>query len=173
MSVNVLVAFASKHGATGEIATGVVQGLREGGLRAELRRAEEVADIGPYDAVVLGSAVYMGKWQAPAREFLKRFERELRVRPTWLFSSGPTGGSPDADAKVAASQRLPEAVPAPGEIAKRAPRIGVRAHATFGGRIGDDMTGMLERWMPRGDWRDFDQVKTWGRKIAIELSHTN
>jgi menaquinone-dependent protoporphyrinogen oxidase len=161
MSVNVLVAFASKHGATGEIATGVVQGLREGGLRAELRRAEEVADIGPYDAVVLGSAVYMGKWQAPAREFLKRFERELRVRPTWLFSSGPTGGSPDADAKVAASQRLPEAVPAPGEIAKRAPRIG------------DDMTGMLERWMPRGDWRDFDQVKTWGRKIAIELSHTN
>jgi menaquinone-dependent protoporphyrinogen oxidase len=111
----------------------------------------------------------MGRWQGDAMEFLKRFEHELKARPTWLFSSGPTGGSAEADAAVARALASPEAVPAPKDIAKRAARIGARGHATFPGKVGAGVGGMFEQWVPRGDWRDFDAIKAWARSIGTEL----
>ena len=59
----VLVAYASKHGATAEIAAAVAQTLNECGLRAACMNASEVESLEPYDAVVLGSAVYMKRWR--------------------------------------------------------------------------------------------------------------
>ncbi|MGQ9852506.1 MAG: hypothetical protein ACUVTG_03795, partial [Candidatus Oleimicrobiaceae bacterium] len=43
----VLVAFASKYGATNEIAERIGQVLRTAGLEAEVRAAGEVKDLGP------------------------------------------------------------------------------------------------------------------------------
>jgi hypothetical protein len=31
------------------------------------------------------------------------------------------------------------------------------------------MGGFFERWMPKGDWRDFDAVRGWADGIAAEL----
>jgi menaquinone-dependent protoporphyrinogen oxidase len=40
-----------------------------------------VGTVEGYDAVILGSAVYMGHWLAPAKEFVTRFRDTLaRVR---------------------------------------------------------------------------------------------
>jgi menaquinone-dependent protoporphyrinogen oxidase len=55
--MNVLVAFASKHGPTAEIAEAVADRLRASGLTVECRRATDVTSVERYDAVVLGSAV--------------------------------------------------------------------------------------------------------------------
>jgi len=171
MTSEVLVAFATKHGGTAGIAEAIGHTLRQSGdLTVDVRPAGEVRDLDGYRAVIVGSAVYMGKWQEDAIEFLKRFERELRERPVWLFSSGPTGGSADADTAVARAATSPDAVLAPGEVAKRAQRFGARGHATFAGRVSDEANGLLERWMPRGDWRDFALVATWARAIGAELS---
>ena len=41
--------------------------------------------------MVLGSAVYAGRWLEPAREYAATHAGGLRTRPTWLFSSGPIG----------------------------------------------------------------------------------
>ena len=96
----VLVAFASRHGATREIAATIVRSLRdsEAGLSAGLsavlapvQRSPEPAD---FDAVVLGSAVYAGRWLEPARRYAETMAPELSDRPTWLFSSGLVGGPP-------------------------------------------------------------------------------
>ena len=54
----------------------------------------EVSDLAQYDAVILGSAVYMGNWLEGARRFVTEHAGELAARPTWLFSSGPTGDPP-------------------------------------------------------------------------------
>jgi menaquinone-dependent protoporphyrinogen oxidase len=171
MTSDVLVAYATKHGGTTGIAEAIGQTLRDAGqVSVDVRPAGEVRDLADYRAVVVGSALYMGKWQKDGIDFLKRFERELRERPVWLFSSGPTGGTADADAAVTRAATSPDAVPAPGDVAKRAQRIGTRGHATFAGRIGDEANGFLERWMPRGDWRDFDLVAEWARHIAAQLA---
>jgi menaquinone-dependent protoporphyrinogen oxidase len=168
MTASVLVAYASKHGGTAEIADGIAAAISASGDTARVLPAEDVHDLAPFDAVVLGSAVYRGRWRGEARGFLKRHGNALRERPTWLFSSGPTGGTPNADAAVLRAMQSVES-PLPKELRSAVEKIPVRGHATFPGRVNERMTGLLERWMPRGDWRDFDRVRAWGTSIATEL----
>lgn len=170
MDGRVLVAYATKHGATGAIAETIGSVLRERGLEVEVRPVAEVADVSGYKAVVLGSALYMFHWQKEAMRFLKRHEAALRERPTWLFSCGPTGGSEEADAAVAAANASATDVAPIKEVTARAERIGARGHATFAGRIGPEMTGFFERWMPRGDWLEPGVVNAWAEQIAGELA---
>lgn len=163
MPGQVLVAYASKHGGTAEIAQALAAALRDAGVDAEARLAAEVTDLAGYRAAVVGSGVYAGRWAADARRFVRKHGTALRAMPTWLFCSGPTGGSPDAEAAVRAA--------GPGVVdpSMRKIDIGARGWATFAGRVGDGIGGPFERWVPKGDWRDFDQVAAWGRHIATEL----
>src|ERR1044072_4040654 len=87
----VLVAYASKRGATAEIATAVAQALNASGVSAACIEAEDVGTLAGYDAVVLGSAVYMKLCGPQARRFLRRHADALGARPFWVFSSGPVG----------------------------------------------------------------------------------
>jgi menaquinone-dependent protoporphyrinogen oxidase len=168
MTASVLVAYASKHGGTAEIAQWIAGAISSSGDSASVLPAAEVHDLAPYDAVVLGSAVYRGRWRGEARGFLKRHGEALRERPTWLFSSGPTGGTPAADAAVDRALQSTESE-LPRELRSAVGAIPVRGHATFPGRVDERMTGILERWMPRGDWRNFERVRAWGASIASEL----
>ena len=89
--MNVLVAYASRHGATEEIARDIAQRLTS---RGHLVTAEPVSsdpDPEQYEAVVVGSAVYIEHWDKRALEFVHRHAVALASRPTWLFSSGPKG----------------------------------------------------------------------------------
>ncbi|MEA3375393.1 MAG: flavodoxin domain-containing protein, partial [Chloroflexota bacterium] len=66
MAHQVLVAYATKHGATAEIAKKVGQVLREAGLPTDVLPAGDVGDLTSYSAVVLGSAIYIGRWRKDA-----------------------------------------------------------------------------------------------------------
>ena len=169
MNGRVLVAYASKHGSTAEIAQAIGEALAEMGFTTDVRPAREVRSLDEYSAVIVGSVVQMNRWRGDALDFVKRFERDLQARPTWLFSSGPTGGSPEADALVVSAAASPDAVPPPKDIAKRAAKIGARGHATFPGKVGEGVGGIFERWVPKGDWRNFDAIKAWARGIGTEL----
>ena len=71
MNTQVLVVYATKYGATAEIAEKIGQVLRQAGLRTDVLPADGVSDLTPYKAVVLGSAVYIGKWRKEAVKFLQ------------------------------------------------------------------------------------------------------
>jgi menaquinone-dependent protoporphyrinogen oxidase len=164
MNGQALIVYATKNGSTAEIAEHLGATLRDRGFVTDVRPAKEVRSIDDYGLVVVGSAVYMFRWQGDAIDFLKRFHRQLESRPTWLFSSGPTGGTPEADAKV--DEILRQQPPPPDNVAKLGARIGIRGHRTFGGRAGPEMGGIFARFMPKGDWRDLDAVRDWGHEIA-------
>ena len=66
--MHVLVTVASRHGSTREIADAIAQELRMPGIDADVRHVEEVPDLNSYDAVVLGSAIYMGNWESAANQ---------------------------------------------------------------------------------------------------------
>ncbi len=105
--MKVLVCAASKYGATAEIARAIADVLAERGCEVTVIPPEEVGAIGEFDAVVLGSAVYMGHWMKPARELVQRSAAALGARPVWLFSSGPVGEPPKpADNPVDVSEIL-------------------------------------------------------------------
>jgi menaquinone-dependent protoporphyrinogen IX oxidase len=90
-NMTVLVAYASKHGATQGIAEHIAEQLRQPGKQAEARPVEEVSDPSSYDVFVIGSAVYYGSWLKEATEWVHRNQAILAERLVWLWSSGPPG----------------------------------------------------------------------------------
>jgi menaquinone-dependent protoporphyrinogen oxidase len=164
MNSKALVAYGTKHGSTAEIAEAIGETFRARGITTEVAPADAIRSVDDVGLVVVGGGVYVGRWHGAAVDFLKRFDRQLRDRPTWLFGSGPTGGTPKADQLLV--EILAEQPPAPGNIAKLAERIGAREYRTFGGRAGPGMGGIFERWVPKGDWRDFDAIREWADRIA-------
>ncbi len=98
--MTILVAYASKHGATEQIAAFIGQCLYDADLPVVVADVETIRDIRPYSAVILGSAVYAGQWQSSAATFLSQHADDLARIPVWLFSSGPTGeGDPSETLK--------------------------------------------------------------------------
>src|SRR5947207_4549288 len=95
--MRVLVCAASRHGATAAIAERVGAVLREHSVDVHVRVPAEVAGLDGYEAVVVGSAVYMGRWLARAHRFVVGHRVALSAMPVWLFSSGPVGDPPEPD----------------------------------------------------------------------------
>ncbi len=163
---HVLVAHASKRGSTAEIAQAIAEELRHAGLDVDCRAAGEVGSLSSYDAVVLGSAVYMKRWQGDAKHFLREHADELSERPFWVFSSGPVG---DPGKSGDASWLEPP------RIIDRAHQLGVRAHVVFGGRVPAEPRGPIERAMVKNtpaqyrDLRDWDEIRAWAKRVALEL----
>jgi menaquinone-dependent protoporphyrinogen oxidase len=167
MATKVLVAYATKYGATAEIAEKVGQVLREAGLQADVVPAEQAGEPAGYDAVVLGSAVYAGQWRKPAAAFLEAQQSALAERPVWLFSSGPLGeGDP---VELMNGWRFPEAQQ---PIANR---IQPRDIAFFHGALNMKELNLGEKLIvkalkaPEGDFRDWDAIAAWAEGIAAAL----
>jgi len=175
--MTVLVAYATRHGATAGIAERIAETLTAEGAPAEARPVDEVADVRPYDAVVLGAAAYMYHWLKPATAFAKRHRSELAARPVWLFSSGPTG-TDTVDAKgndVLVASRPKEFEQLPAALGSRGERVFFGAYDRDAPPIGlaekmaARMPAAARDAIPSGDFRDWDAIDTWAREIAAEL----
>ena len=163
--MKVLVAYASKRGSTAEIAETVAATLRREGLGVCLEPAGDVQSLERFDAVVLGSAVYMKRWRGDARHFLKKHRKALRQTPFWVFSSGPIGDPARDD----------QAWMEPPKLAQKVEDLGGREHVVFGGCVPAEPRGMMERAMVEGipqeyrDRRDWDEIRTWTKQVASDL----
>lgn len=163
--VRVLVVYASKHGSTGEVAQWIGQELRAAGIDVEARPAGAVGSVTGFDAVVLGSAVYMGRWRREARQFVRRHARNLRHRAVWLFSTGPLDHSAEQGEQPAT----------PSQAASLAEQLRARDHVTFGGALAADVKGIPDAMVARrshGDFRDPEAVRAWAAGIASALGET-
>jgi len=167
MDIQILVAYATKYGATAEIAEKIGQVLRLAGLRTDVLPVADVSDLTSYKAVLLGSAVYIGKWRKEAVKFLQANEKMLAERQVWLFSSGPTG---EGDAvELTEGWRFPKAQQ------PLADRIRPRDIAIFHGYVNMKKLNFIDKWMaknvevPLGDFRDWEAITSWATDIADVL----
>ena len=162
-SPTVLVSAATKHGATLEIAEAIAAGLARRGVSAQAKDAATVQALDDFDAVVIGSAVYAGRWLAPARELVDRHFPGDGARPVWLFSSGPVG-EPD-----------PKPEGDPVDVATVVAATAARDHRVFAGRIDRTRLGFAERAIvralraPEGDFRDWEAIDAFAAEIAASL----
>lgn len=166
--MRVLVTYATKNGSTEEIAEAIADELTAHGLEVHCQSVHD-ADASGVDAVVLGSAVYAGRWLRPARRFLKAESERLSRMPFWMFSSGPFGEQSTHPTEQ--DLRWQE----PAKVVARAESLGVRAHVVFGGRLPENPHGFIEQAMARNtppdtrDARDWDEIRAWASTIAEEL----
>jgi menaquinone-dependent protoporphyrinogen oxidase len=160
----VLVAYATKMGATKEIAYAIGDRLTERGCEATVRPASTVTSLDGYDAVVLGSAVYAGRWRATAVKFVRRHTERLTGLPVWLFESGWLGKRPSTLSATPGGRR-------------RARRVGSAPPTVFGGRLDPDLaTGFLDRALAKrmaGDARDWKEIAAWTDDVADSLTSTH
>jgi len=184
----VLVVYASRHGSTRGIAQRIGDVLRSEGLEVEVAPADHAAGVGTADAVVVGSAVYMGSWLKEGIDFIKRNEVLLAELPLWLFSSGPLPGSsmdkgPSRDPLTDALG--PEEGPGSGgrkKLIEISAMTHPKEHRVFLGAFDPDdpprvtserlvrMLPAVKKALPAGDFRDWDAIEAWAHEIAATLA---
>ncbi|HEY4606280.1 MAG TPA: flavodoxin domain-containing protein, partial [Acidimicrobiia bacterium] len=158
----ILVSMASKHGATADIGRAIADVINEEGIEARISLPEDVVAVDDFDAVILGSAVYAGRWMKSMKELVDRHGTELRKRPVWLFSSGPVGDPPKPEEE-------------PVDVAPIVEATGARGHSIFAGKLERKVLSFGERAIvtafkvPDGDFRDWSEIGEWAREIATEL----
>lgn len=164
--MKVIVVVGSKHGSTRSIAEAVGDELRTTGLDVTIVGVESAAiSLDGYDAAVIGSAVYVGRWMKDARDFLEDNRESLRKVPLWLFSSGPLG-----DASKPSGDLV--------DVRSFADDVHARDHRVFAGKLDRADLSIAERaavrlvHAPYGDAREWGEIRSWAKTIAAELTDT-
>ena len=162
-SMHILVTAASKHGATDDVADAIAKRLQESGMTVDRIAPSEVTTVAPYDAVVVGSAVYVLQWMPEAHDFMERFGDDLQGKPVWAFSVGMNG--------------VPKHAPQdPTRVGPLLTHVNCRDLRTFPGRYKPSLLSLRERSVARlagvveGDFRDWEAIEQWTDGIIAELS---
>ena len=165
--MKLLVAYASKYGATAEIAEVIGKELGKRHYEVDVKSVDDVDSLDGYDGFVIGSALYAGGWMKTAAEFLRSNQDLLASHPVWLFSSGPTGqGDPN---EIMGGWKFPEDLKAVSE------KISPRDVILFHGKIDPDRLSSTESAIIKsvnatvGDYRDWLVVRGWARRIDLDL----
>lgn len=157
-STRVLVAVASRHGATAEIGSELGAALADLGCQVTVADVETEPDVRGHDVVVLGSAIYAGHWLKTAREYVDANRDALRERTVWLFSSGPVGDPP-------------EPATDPADLGEVTEKTGARGHRLFAGKVDRTELRFAERAIlaalrvPDGDFRELSEVRAWAATL--------
>ncbi|HEX5621052.1 MAG TPA: flavodoxin domain-containing protein [Solirubrobacteraceae bacterium] len=161
MSKPILVAYATKHESTREVATALAVRMRIRGAEVDVRPASEVGTLSPYGAVVLGGALYAGRWHRDARRFLAHHRDELSRLPLAVFGMGPLKTEP---ADVDASRRqLDRALAKEPDLVPMSVRI-------FGGVIDPAKLRFPFTHMNAADARDWDAISAWAEELVRRLA---
>ena len=163
MDKKILVAYASKYGATGGIADAIGKELCAKGVSADVALVKNARNIGSYQGVVIGSAIYMGKWMSEAVDFVKQNKDVLRRMPVAYFLVCMTLSNP-TDKKRA------EVLAYMDPILKEVPEIKPVGIGTFAGAMNYNNLSWIykkilkSKGTPEGDYRDWNAIRLWARE---------
>ena len=162
MASRVLITAASKYGATKEMAGTIADVMGGRGLKAEFLPLDEIESVRAYDAVIVGSAVYLGRWMTMGREFLTRHRADLLERAVWLYSSGPIADHGEENQM---------------DVEELLQLVDAREHKLFRGSIARRNLSVAERLLIMslgvndGDYRDWAEIRAWADGIAGDLTN--
>jgi menaquinone-dependent protoporphyrinogen oxidase len=147
---------------TWEIAEAIAAGLTARGIEADPRPLGEIEGVEEYDIIVLGSAIYLGRWLKQARKFAHDHAQQLKAKQVWLFSSGPVE-APGAHARHAE----------PADALELERLTGAVEHRLFPGKLDRERLALAEKLVaaaanaPDSDTRDWESVDAFAAHISM------
>jgi menaquinone-dependent protoporphyrinogen oxidase len=155
MTTAVLVAYATRHGSTAQVAGAVAGYLRSHVDEVTLAPVRDVRrPVDRYALVVLGAPLYSGRWHRDAHRFLKRHRAELARVPVAVFGMGPR--TDDEQACRRSRAQLDRALSRHGWL-------GPAVLAVFGGVDPPDHHGRK----PQRDLRDWTAIRSWTLTLPV------
>ena len=168
MKAKFLIAYATRVGSTIEIAEAIGKVLTEWGADVDIRSTSERIDVEDYDAVILGSAIRVGKWLPEAVDFLKTHRAALSTIPTAFFVACMTlHDDTDENRKLVLSYLDP--------VLEEVPEVRPVSIGLFAGEVNPTKLSLPIRLfirvnkVPRGDFRRWDDIRRWASSIAPTL----
>lgn len=170
MQAEVLVAYVSRSGSTEDVAEAMGVAMEDAGVKVDVKPMANVESIADDTSVVIGTALYGGRFPREFHGFVKRFQRELgNVRP-WIFALGPTENEAKHFA-AAEEQARKELAKYPwlhaadvrvmgGSFDPRHLKVG------FPFNLAMKLPGNPMRKAPASDIRDWDFIRRWATGIA-------
>jgi len=160
MEKRVLVTYASKYGSTGGVADAVGKELCSKGMAADVVLIKNARNVSSYQGMVIGSAIYMGKWMPEAVDFVKQNKDILRQVPVAYFLVCMTLSQPT-------EKKRAEALSYMDPILKAAPEIKPVGIGTFAGALNYSNLSWINKKIlkskgsPEGDFRDWKAIRAW------------
>ncbi|ABN57750.1 MULTISPECIES: flavodoxin domain-containing protein [Methanoculleus] len=166
MAERILVAYATRYGSTAEVAEAIGDELRKVGAEVDVRPVDEIRDLSPYRAAVIGSPIYMGKWLPEPQVFIEKNQQRLRTIPVAYFSVGltVTDRSPEILRKAEASMDAVRMLVNPVEV------------GIFPGKLESSGLSFTDRTIVKmiraktGDFRDWEIVRSWAQAVHRKLT---
>jgi len=166
----ILIAYGTRYGSTREVAGTVAATLGEQGIDADVKQAREVRSLDGYDAVVLGTPLYLGALHKDVRALLEKNQAALEHTPFALFALGPIKADDGLDASreqlLTALAKLPVPTPAATVVF-----VGAYDPSRLGFR--DKMIAALAASPLHSevahDDRDWETIRGWAAELANGL----
>ncbi|MDD1674254.1 MAG: flavodoxin domain-containing protein [Methanomicrobiales archaeon] len=168
MPARILIAYASRSGSTAEIAQAIGKELESIGMNISVSEIREISSIRGYDAVVIGTPVYMGKPEKTSVQFAACNQEQLQQLPVAVFAVGMA----PVDTKVGSVEGVIRNLQA--SFAALQPV----ATTLFAGRLDPARMSLLDRTMTRlmrvqtGDFRDWAAIRAWAQSLPALLKIT-
>lgn len=174
MPAEILIAYCTRSGSTEEVAREMGRAMTDAGVMVAVKPMAEVESIEDGQAVILGGALYVGRFAKEFHRFLAHFERDLwKVHP-WIFVLGPTENDPKHFAMAGEQARK--------ELGKF-PWLHPADVRVFGGKFDPKNLKLpfpfnlimkfpgnpMSRMQP-SDIREWDWIRSWAGAIAEHLN---
>lgn len=168
----VLIAYASMHGSTGEVADAVAKDLCAAGASVDVRPVETVTDLGPYRAVVVGSAIRSDAWLPQAKDFVANNRNVLSTLPTAYFLTCLTLAKPSEQTRRKAQSFLYPVLEDIPEVRPVCTGLfaGVLDYGKYSPAIKTVMKyKMWKNGIEEGDYRDWQMIHGFADQLKAEL----
>ena len=86
MNNRILITYASRTGSTAEIAEAIGKTLSLNNANVDVLPMQDVKDLAPYSAVIVGSAIRKSKWLPEAMTFIQDHRAELARKRVATFT---------------------------------------------------------------------------------------
>jgi menaquinone-dependent protoporphyrinogen oxidase len=178
-NMKALVVYGTRYGTAAEIAEEIAKILKDEQLDVDLMNAKSTKnfDVSPYDLLVVGSGIKMGKWTKESINFLKKNRENLSNKKVALFvtcgSANDEKTIPEAQEKYLNRVAVENLINPPittglfGSVAYD-PNASGLMFKLVNRFVKKEMEDKGEDTSQKIDYRDWDEIRAWTKNLTTK-----